>query len=113
SATLTAARSIFSAGRTIVLPVQNFVSTVRTHDRGFVASLFATSNIAATALIWIWRFIHLCDFSRIFSVDNLTANSRRALNRTDIALAYSSIAQLIPRRARSLVRRIDRWTSPA
>jgi hypothetical protein len=42
-----------------------------------------------------------------------TASPRRALNRTDIALAHSSIAQLIPRRARSLVRRIDRWTSPA
>jgi hypothetical protein len=55
----------------------------------------------------------LCAFSRIFSVDNLTANSRRALNRTDIALAHSSIAQLIPRRARSLVGRIDCRTSPA
>src|SRR5215831_7182601 len=53
------------------------------------------------------RSTPLCAFWRIFSVDKLTANSRRALNRTDIALAHSSIDQLVPRRARSLVGRID------
>ena len=33
-----------------------------------VSSLFAASNVAATAIIWVLRFIHPREFARIFSI---------------------------------------------
>ena len=60
AATLTAAPSILTAGRTVVLPSEG--PELRCdHARiraGLVSRFFAASDVAAAALIRIWRFIH-------------------------------------------------------
>jgi len=58
------APSIFTAGRTVVLPSKR--PELRCNSSGICTGLMtgflAASNIAATALIWIRRLIHPCEF---------------------------------------------------
>src|SRR5262245_12634837 len=51
------------AGKKIMMTeVRTAAGTRRRHMRGFVACFLAASHVAASALIWIWRFVHPSEF---------------------------------------------------
>ena len=64
AAALTAAPSIFTARRTVVLPTERLELRCD-HGRtrtGFVSRLLTASSIAATTFVRIWRLIHPGEF---------------------------------------------------
>ena len=64
AAALIAAPSIFTAGRTVVLPSER--PELRGHSTvtcsWLVSSLLTASNVATAALVGIWRLIHPREF---------------------------------------------------
>ena len=78
AASFSATPSIFTAGRTIILPSER--PELRSDRSGasawLVSSFLAASNVAAAAFVRIWRFIHPCKFGADLVDGGISARHR-------------------------------------
>jgi hypothetical protein len=112
SASLTATPSIFTAGRTVVLPPEG--PELRGDSAGacsrLVSGFLATSKIAATASVRIWCLSDPCEFGvdranrkaapghgfnspreTVFDVDTVTARTHKNVDRLEAKKTYSVV----------------------